>query len=104
MHLIETRSCINGCLKKVDIGLLVCPDGYLMVRGHNFFLLMNLEKQPLQYPIIGQTKSGVNVEFDRLHFDDQEVIQITIDDEEPLYCDPIEFKTELMDSLGIGVV
>lgn len=97
MHTLEGRQYINGKLRgTVDVSIL--QDGRIFIKGHVFFC--NMTVNSLNFPINVRTEKGENVEIVGICIEDKNFIQITVDDEEPIYCDPHVFEMEVEESLS----
>lgn len=100
MNHIELKKVVNGCLVNSHVGVTIFSDGRIKIQSHEIFYFMTVDSQSLPYPIYTQTNNGANMEFSLIWLDDQLLVQITIEDEEPLYCNKNEFDFELSDSLN----
>lgn len=99
MHSLEGKQYVNGSLQN-SVDVVILSDGRLHLRGYNLFCQMTLNS--ISYPIHPQTQNGENVEIVKTFTEGREFIQITVDDIEPIYCDPDEFRFELRDSFAVN--
>ncbi len=95
---LEGKQHVNGILKNtVDVVFL--SEGRLHLRGYTLFAQMTLNS--IFYPIHVQTLKGENVEITKIFMEDRHFIQITVDDIDPIYCNPDEFAMELKSSIAV---
>lgn len=97
MQNLDGKQYVDGKLKNT-VDVTIYHDGHIVIRGYVFFCSMILNS--IVCPINVQTQKGENVKIVKTFIEDQEFIQITIDDEEPIYCNPFEFSVEVKDSFA----